>query len=449
MRTNNRLMTAATLVLAALGSSAYAGQNVTAQGASTPGITLASGSLDTTFNKSGKVFQGFTTSGGGFATQVVTLPNGKAIVAHELEEGTLGTTTFRSFIVVRRLNEDGSLDRTFGGLGKTSATIKGFFPVLQPRAMVVAPDGRIFIAATGFNSTGSSVRPLVFALTASGTLDPTFAGDGSLTPVTAIANPSTNRIFAEDLVYDPATNNVTLGGTVEPKNGNDSFLWTYTVDANNVNFPQETTIKEPGANLQFAKLRQLPGDEMLVAAGITPSDENDIPRAYLVRQLGNGLVTRKAIDAIGLETFIAGLQVDGSRVFLAGAAFTNGFQTHGYVARFDLETLTRDTAFGSNGIRLVGNEVRDLAFSKGSGTAKKVIVVGTDGTDYMAARMSYGGQIDSSFGNNGIVLVNFSNAVDERALAVSVDSKNRIWGAGLTEPLNDSGFRAGVFRLLP
>ena len=85
----------------------------------------------------------------------------------------------------------------------------------------------------------------------------------------------------------------------------------------------------------------------------------------------------------------------------------------------------------------------------GSGTATQVIVVGSDGTDYMAARMSYSGQIDTSFGNNGIALVNFSNAVPERALTVSVDSKDRIWCAGLTQPLNDSGFRAGVFRLLP
>ena len=315
--------------------------------------------------------------------------------------------------------------------------------------MVVTPEGGIFIAATGINLSGSSVRPFIFALTAAGTFDSNFAGDGSHYPVTTIANPSTNKIFAEDLLYDPATNKLTLGGTVEPKNGNNSFLWTYTVDVNNTNFPQETVVEETGANLQFAKFRKLPGDEMLIAAGITPSDGGDIPRAYLVRQLDNGIVTRKAINVVGLETFITGLQVDGSKAFLAGAAFTNGFQTQGYVARFDLETLTRDTTFGSNGIRFVSNEVRDLAFSKGSGTAKKVIVVGSDGTDYMAARMSYNGQIDTSFGNNGIALVNFSNDVDERALTVSVDSKNRIWGAGLIEPYNESRFRAGVFRLLP
>jgi hypothetical protein len=267
--------------------------------------------------------------------------------------------------------------------------------------------------------------------------------------VTTIANPSTNKIVAEDLLYDSATNKLTLGGTIEPKNGNNSFLWTYTVDVNNTNITHETVVKEPNARLQFAKFRKVPGDELLIAAGMTPSVGGGLPRAYLVRQLDNGIVTGKALNVVGLETFITGLQVDGSKAFLAGTAYTNGAQTQGYVARFDLETLTRDTNFGSNGIRFVSNDVRDLAFSEGSGTAKKVIVVGSDGTDYMAARMSYDGQIDTSFGNDGIVLVNFSNAVDEWALTASVDRKDRIWGAGLTKPLNDSGFRAGVFRLLP
>ena len=89
--------------------------------------------------------------------------------------------------------------------------------------------------------------------------------------MTKIANPGTNRIIAEDLLYDPVTEKLTLGGTIEPKNGNNSFLWTYTVDVNNTNFPRETVVKEPGASLQFAKIRKLPGDEMLMAAGITAS----------------------------------------------------------------------------------------------------------------------------------------------------------------------------------
>jgi uncharacterized delta-60 repeat protein len=402
------------------------------------------GSLDPTFKKT---LQGFTTESGGFATHMAALPNGKAIVVFELWDGKIGAPGFQQFIVVRRYNEDGSLDRTFGGPGNIQATIRGFSPNLTPDDLLVTPEGRIFIAATG--RSVSSTRALIFALTPSGTFDSSFAGDGSLSPATTIANPSTNDISAADLSYDPATKKLTLGGTIEPKSGGNNFLWTYTVDVNNTNFPKETTVKETGTNLELAKLEKLPNGEMVLAAGITPSSGDGLPRSYLVRQLDNGLIVGKAINGVGFETFITGLKVDGNKVFLAGSAFTSGFSIQGYVARFNLETLAKDTTFGSNGIRLVGNEVRDIAFSNGTGTAKKILVAGTDGTDYLVARMSYNGQMDNAFGKNGIALVNFSNAVDERALTLSVDSKNRIWSAGLTESFNNSGFRAGIFRLLP
>jgi hypothetical protein len=429
------------LLLAACSQVAEVPQEETPQlesAATTPG------SEDSTFKKS---LNGFTTKSGGFATHMATLPNGKAIVVFELWDGTIGAPGFQQFIAVRRYNEDGSQDRTFGGSGNIQATIRGFLPNLTPDDLLVTPEGRIFIAATGRSS--SLTRPLIFALTPSGTFDAGFAGDGSLTPVTTIANPTTNKISAADLSYDATTKKLTLGGTVDPKSGDNSFLWTFTVDVNNTNFPKETVVKEASANLELAKLEKLPNGEMVMAAGITPSSDNNLPRSYLVRQLDNGLIAAKAVNGVGFETFITGLKVDGGKVFLAGSAFTSGFKTQGYVARFNLETLAKDTAFGSNGIRLVGNEVRDIAFSNGTGTTKKVLVAGTDGTDYLVARMSYNGVMDTAFGKNGIALVNFSNAVDERALTVSVDSKNRIWAAGLTESFNDSGFRAGIFRLLP
>lgn len=431
------LLIVSSLLLAACSQVAEVPQEGLESAATTPG------SLDITFNKSGKTFQGFTTSGGGFATHMATLPDGKAIVVFELWDGTLGAPGFQQFIVVRRYNEDGSLDRTFGGSGNIQATIRGFMPSLTPDDLLVSPEGRIFIAATG--RTSSQTRPFIFALTPSGTFDSGFAGDGSLSPVTPIANPSTSDISAADLSYDPTSKKLTLGGTIRPESGN-SFLWTYTVDVNNTNFPQETTVKETGANLELAKLERLPNGEMVIAA----IDDLFVGRSYLVRQLENGIIVNKVINGVGFDSFITGLKVDGGKVFLAGSAQTgSGFSVEGFVARFNLETLAKDTTFGSNGIRLVGNEVRDITFSNGSGTAKKILVAGTDGTDYLVARMSYNGALDTAFGKSGVALVSFSNFVDERALTLSVDSKNRIWSAGLTEPFNSSSFRAGIFRLLP
>jgi uncharacterized delta-60 repeat protein len=428
------------LLLAACSQVAEVPQEGLESAATTPG------SLDTTFRKS---LNGFG-NGGGFATNLATLPNNKALVAFSVVDNNN-----QQFIKVRRYNEDGSQDRTFGGAGNIDANLRdtaGGSRNLTPQALVVTPEGRIFIAATGSDpnfTTEQIIRPIIFGLTPDGVLDSSFDGNGLLFPTTTIADPAKSNVFAKDLAYDPATKKLTLGGTVDPKSGN-SFLWTFTVNVNQTTSPKETVVKESGANLGFEKLRRLPNGEMLIAGGITPSSGGSLPRGYLVRQLDNGIIVRKAINVVGFEAFITGLRVDAGKVFLAGSADTTGsLNFKGFVARFDLETLTKDTAFGSGGIRFVSKDVRDIAFSKGSGTAKKIIVVGSDDTDYLAARMSYNGVMDTTFGKNGIALVNFSNFADERTLTVSVDSKNRIWAAGLTESFNDSGFRAGIFRLLP
>lgn len=173
------------------------------------------------------------------------------------------------------------------------------------------------------------------------------------------------------------------------------------------------------------------------------------------------MVIDKSINGVGSETFINGLQVDGKRIFLAGTAFPPGVKSQGYIASFELETRDPDPAFGDHGIRFVDESVNDLALSIGSDGRKRIIVVGEDTTDHagnaqpdlsitdhMVARLPDDGQMDASFGKNGISLVSMSRFVDERALTLSLDQKSRIWGAGLSEAFNDQRFQAGVFRLL-
>jgi hypothetical protein len=80
--------------------------------------------------------------------------------------------------------------------------------------------------------------------------------------------------------------------------------------------------------------------------------------------------------------------------------------------------------------------------------AKQVLVVGTDGTDYMVGRMSYDGQLDASFDGDGVMPLNFSNVFNEHALALVLDQKNRINLGGLVAGTNGKD-RGGIVRLLP
>jgi uncharacterized delta-60 repeat protein len=406
------------------------------------------GAEDPGFNGGGKLLNGFTTLRGGFATHMAELPNGQMLHVYSLENDVLDGDR-EQFIVVRRYNEDGSLDRTFGGPGKVNAVIKqnaGGLRSLTPQALLVTPEGRIFIAATGSDpiyTPEQVIRPIIFALTKDGVLDPTFDDNGELYPTTSIAEPSESNVFAKDLAYDANSKKLTLGGTVAPKSGR-AFIWTYTFNVGQPDSFKETTLKESGAHLRLDRLVKLANGEMVLAGGITPTSDAGIPRAYLARQLDNGLVVRKAVNAVGFETLLSALRVDGGKVFLGGAAFTSGLNTQGFVARFNLDSLLPDPAFGANGMRFVSKEVRDVAFSQD----KQVLVAGTDGTDYMVGRMSYNGQMDPSFDGDGVKTLNFSNVFKEHVIALVVDPKNRINLGGLVRGTNGKD-RGGIARLLP
>jgi uncharacterized delta-60 repeat protein len=398
-------------------------------------VLAGAGSLDPAHQS---LFGGFA-SFHNFVADIVALPDGGYLGVFPLRD----ITDFLSqFIVVRRFHEDGTLDRTFGGAGNIQATLQdtsGGSRTLNPGGIVVTPTGRIFIAATGSNpnfTTTPIVRPIIFGLTASGVLDPSFDGNGVFYPESAsfpLVNGSvTNKTLVSDMVYDASTNRLTLGGTIDPSNAN-SIFWSYTVDINQTSFHKETVVKESGANLRLDKLAKLPTGEMVMAGGITPASGGGIPTPYLARQLENGLVLRKGPVSIGAGAFVTGLQLNNGKIVMGGSSFTSnsGFNTQGFVARFNPDALTFDPTFGQNGVTFISKDVRDIAFDKNN----RLIAVGGDSHRILAARLSNNGQFDPSFGTNGLSfpLNNISSDSTEFATATGIDNKNRILVGGIVK----------------
>jgi uncharacterized delta-60 repeat protein len=144
----------------------------------------ANGTLDTTFNGTGKQTVDF-----GFddqATGVVIQPDGKIVVVGFDDGGAA------DFAVVR-LNPDGSLDTTFNatasptgfnGNGRLSFTFGAptFGGVERAAGMALQPDGRIVVV--GPTDAGGGAGPNNFAIARinpNGTLDLTFNGTGKQT----------------------------------------------------------------------------------------------------------------------------------------------------------------------------------------------------------------------------------------------------------------------------
>ncbi len=123
----------------------------------------ADGSPDTTFGTDGLTVVDFAPFDG---PQAIALqPDGKVVVAGE--NG--------SDFAIARLDEDGSLDTTFGDAGLVTLDLGGRFDEVQ--SLFVLPDGRILAAGQG----GALPNATVARFNPDGTLDQTFGIDGVAT----------------------------------------------------------------------------------------------------------------------------------------------------------------------------------------------------------------------------------------------------------------------------
>ncbi|HEY2910883.1 MAG TPA: hypothetical protein VGI99_11595 [Gemmataceae bacterium] len=130
----------------------------------------ANGTLDTTFNTTGKETLDF--GGTDVARAVAIQPEGKIVLA-----GDFGSPTAADIAVARLNGSNGSLDTSFGTGGKVTVDVDG---ADDGRAVQLQPDGKILVVGdTGPVSGGGDVA--VIRLTAAGHLDTTFNSTGKAT----------------------------------------------------------------------------------------------------------------------------------------------------------------------------------------------------------------------------------------------------------------------------
>jgi uncharacterized delta-60 repeat protein len=131
----------------------------------------ANGSLDTTFNKTGKAITNFGANDTSWA--LALQPDGRIVMAGLKDTGTTGT------FALARYNTNGSLDTTFAGTGKLVTDFSGDANREHANAVTVQPDGKIVVCGAVFN--GSTRNFALARYTKTGALDVTFSGDGKAT----------------------------------------------------------------------------------------------------------------------------------------------------------------------------------------------------------------------------------------------------------------------------
>ncbi len=191
-------------------------------------------------------------------------------------------------------------------------------------------------------------------------------------------------------------------------------------------------------------------------ARLTPTGELDTT-------FGMGGRTTVAFDSGGaMNDRLGGLAIDSvGRIVVAGTAdqFATG-DTDFAIARL-LSNGQLDTSFGTNGLQQVNF---DLGGSKADTLADVVIdannrpvLVGTSvvnlvgDTDFSVARLTLAGNLDTTFGTNGLVSIGFDlgGTFADQAAGVVIDSQNNIVIVGTVEVDGTGDTDPALVRLTP
>jgi uncharacterized delta-60 repeat protein len=371
----------------------------------------APGDLDPGFNGTGKRVIDF---GGDDDAQAVAIqPDGKIVLA--------SSSPSHGFMLTR-LNHDGSLDLSFGGSG-TGTRSFNFGGNASPRAIALAPDGKIVVAGT-FQLSSTNVDAAVALLHSDGTPDTTFGPNawrdldfgGEDTAVGVAVQPNGMIVVAGRGGTGP-------GFIVARLTSTGHFDGTFTANRGWTSIPG-TAGEANGIALQ--------ADGKIVVAGTLFNSTYDMG----VARLTTGGDPDSSFDGDGVRVIDAGVN-DG--------AYAVAIQPDGKILAagdtdFKSMALVRLNTNGSSDNDFAGNGRAEIAFAPGHSQDANALALQPDGKVVLAgeaegkmafARVQPGGALDTTFSGDGRQLVAFNSTADY-ARGVALEPDGGIVGAGLT-----------------
>jgi uncharacterized delta-60 repeat protein len=221
------------------------------------------GSLDRSFSGDGKAIVNPAGHQGWNAATIN--PDGSVVVAGG----------FADDFVVARIRPDGRLDRSFSGDGVAEVDISAYN---EASAVMQQPDGKVVVAGPSAPDVGFAIA----RLERDGSLDPTFSGDGTATPAFALAAHALALLPDGEIVAvggtgiqgDLAVARLLPGGAPDPSFGGDG---THRFDFGRVETGLSLSVQDDG--------RIVVGGGSVSGYGITPGP---LPAPLLVRLTADG-----------------------------------------------------------------------------------------------------------------------------------------------------------------
>jgi uncharacterized delta-60 repeat protein len=410
------------------------------------------GSLDPTFAGDGQLTTDMTRAGTEqlWGSQSVAVQaDGKVLVAGWAENSTIPDG---SSLAVVRYNPDGALDATFAGDGIATFDLGARENV----SVAIQPDGRIVVCTIAYETTTGSWDVLVARLNADGSLDATFAGDGSTTidfggyfdGATALVILADSRIMVSGyrgFFDDNAATNID-DFAVARLNSNGSLDTSFADDG--------ITTLDLGSDSDRASAMALQVDGKILVAGTTNGNY------AIVRYSSNGTLDT-SFDGDGIllpgfnNTGLSGLAVqpDG-RIVLATGSYQQITGGYDFLAARLNSDGSFDPSFSDDGIATIDlGTSRDIAMDVALQVNGRIVLIGSSqanfetNTAFVVARLNADGSVDTTFSDDGVATADFGPRFDV-ATSLAVQGDGNIVVAGFSNQSVTGGWDLALARFL-
>ena len=354
------------------------------------------------------------------------------------------------------LPTDGDLDPTFGTGGVVMTDFNTSTDLAN--AVAVQADGKLVVAGTTYVNNDFSDEDFAIArYNTDGSLDMSFGTNGKVTT----DFPGLAAVISAVMIQ-PDRKIVVAGGAYPLF----TFAGDFKVARYNPDGSLDTSFGAGGivttifpGDGSFAFALALQSDGKIIAAGtdffdFNPGDMSDTdfalarynPDGSLDATFGNGGTV--TTDFLGAEddVFSVLIQPDGKIVAVGSA--NSPFDFYDFAAARYMSNGTLDTTFGTDGKMRVdfGNQDMDIASDAALQSDGKIVAAGTTvfdfgvEQDFALTRFNSNGTVDTTFGTDGLLLIDFDSfAQSANAVLIQPDGKIITVGYPNTE-LDDSDF---------
>ena len=398
------------------------------------------GSLDSSFGTGGKTTS--TTFLRQIINQIAVQADGK-IVAVGLSTTTIGTANF----YVVRYNTNGSIDTTFASNGFLNFDMSGGSYYDEAQSVKIQPDGKILVGGI-VGAVSNRYYLGVLRLNSNGAIDTTFGNQGrSIFAMTGLTTSSSNNYALNDIALQP-DGKIVVAGLYNYKYSIARLNTDGSLDSDFSNDGKVTV--DFGSNIEEAKKIKILGDSRIMIGG--SSQPSNV--AWCMLQPDGSLDT--SFGTGGKKTFLPdnGFQF-GTLYFLADNSILVGGSSNDVDAALYKLSLNgaRDTTFGTNGRVVVDidNSSSDSPIAKlDLDSTGKIYAVGTTvtggSTYFYLLNFNSNGTLNTSFSNDGKVLVNF-DGLSSYGRTVILQPNGRVLVAGYTGGLKDTSSIARFINL--